>query len=207
MSNFYTVKDLQIVAKRNPGGFFTRHSAAVWVGLAHGSQGYPEVQSLEPHVGLLVRPNGKTAFRMVVAKEAVGTGTPDAHIQEVRYNCYRPRDGGVSVDEQSTIHPADVIAYLKRNGYLQEKSFAKLELFITQVMHHELKIKTFRDMMGFWQKCINFDRHYHQNDTSNWRFSRDNHVEMTTRAKNHPVCKEMMIRNNVSFYPGIITTI
>lgn len=204
MSAYYNFDDLKIVASRNPSGYFTRHSVLVWVGLSHGYSGYPEVQSLENHDGYLCRPLGKTAFRMVVAKEAINTGRSDAHVKEVRYNCYRPRDGGLPTDELAWVYPLDVFKYLRANGLLDKPEYEELEHFVKRIMSHEVSIAALRSLFNFWRKCKSYDHHYHQNDTDRYTHLKNEHVEMTSKAKLNPVCKEMMIHHKVPFYPGII---
>ena len=202
MANYYNLADLKAIAAKNPGGYFMGRCVAVWTGLANIGHGYPEVQSLSTENGVMVRAVGKTPFRMMTVERTYMDGSVQS-TKEVRYNRYRPVDGGYAVDGKLVHSPLRIFEYLRAVGATDDKEYADLELFIKAYMSREFPIEDFRTLMGHWSTCVHFDHHYDYIDGSSWSWHNERHKALTQVAQGDPVVKAMMIHHKVSMHSTI----
>ena len=196
MANYYNLDDLKAIATKNPGGYFTGKCVAVWTGLSLGAYGYPSVQSLSTENGIMVRAVGKTPFRMMTVERSYKDG--DVYTsKEVRYNRYRPVDGGYPVDGIWVHSPLRIFEYLRAVGATDDKEYEELELFIKAYTSREMAMEDFRSLMGHWRTCKNFDHHYDYIDGSSWSWHHERHKALTQAALGDPVIKVMMAHHKI----------
>lgn len=196
MTHYYKLADLQEIAKHNAGGYFTGECVQVWTGLSVMLSGYPEVQSLSTENGLLVRPKGRTAYRIMVLNVRY-YADGEWHTKEIRYNRYRPIDGGFPASGEDTVVPLRILDYLQGQGVGKPGEYDELRLFFKRFMGREYRLEDFRALMEVWWGCKYFDHHYWAIDGSSYSFHRDRHVRMMQMAKTNPVAKEMMLHHKV----------